>query len=49
MVLFSGVRTRLESENIPKAFQGLPITLLAASIVSLAFFGFGGIVDNMFK
>ncbi len=49
MVLFSGVRTRLESENIPKCFQGLPITLLAASIVSLAFFGFGGIVDNMFK
>ncbi len=49
MVLFSGVRSRLDSENIPKCFQGLPITLLAASIVSLAFFGFGGIVDNMFK
>ncbi|MBR6693826.1 MAG: electron transport complex protein RnfA [Clostridia bacterium] len=49
MVLFSGVRTRLESENIPKCFQGLPITLLAASIVSLAFMGFGGIVDNMFN
>jgi len=49
MVLFSGVRTRLESENIPKCFQGLPITLLAASIVSLAFMGFGGIVDNMFS
>ena len=49
MVLFSGVRSRLDSENIPKCFKGLPITLLAASIVSLAFFGFGGIVDNMFK
>ncbi len=49
MVLFSGVRSRLDSENIPKCFQGLPITLLAASIVSLAFFGFGGVVDNMFK
>ena len=49
MVLFSGVRSRLDSENIPNCFKGLPITLLAASIVSLAFFGFGGIVDNMFK
>ena len=48
MVLFSGVRTRLQSENIPKCFQGLPITLLAASIVSLAFFGFSGVIDNLF-
>lgn len=48
MVLFSGVRSRLNSDNIPKCFQGLPITLLAASIVSLAFFGFGGVIDNLF-
>lgn len=48
MVLFSGVRSRLNSENIPKCFQGLPITLLAASLVSLAFFGFSGVVDNLF-
>ncbi len=44
MVLFSGVRSRLDSDNIPKAFQGLPITLAAASIVALAFLGFQGIV-----
>lgn len=47
MVLFSGVRTRLEGKNIPKSFQGIPITLLAASIVSLAFFGFAGITDML--
>ncbi len=48
MVLFSGVRSRLDSDNIPQSFKGLPITLLAASIVSLAFFGFAGVVDNLF-
>ncbi len=48
MVLFSGVRSRMEGANVPKAFKGLPITLVAASIVSLAFFGFSGIIDNLF-
>lgn len=48
MVLFSGVRSRIEDADVPEAFKGLPITLIAASIVSLAFFGFGGIVDNLF-
>ena len=48
MVLFSGVRSRMEGANVPRAFKGLPITLVAASIVSLAFFGFSGIIDNLF-
>ncbi len=48
MVLFSGVRSRMEGADVPGPFKGLPITLIAASIVSLAFFGFGGIVDNLF-
>ena len=48
MLIFSGVRGRIERCNIPKALQGTPITLMAASIVSLAFIGFGGIVDNIF-
>ena len=43
MVIFAGVRSRLEDADIPKALQGLPITLIAASIVSLAFFGFSGL------
>lgn len=48
MLIFSGVRGRLERCNVPKAFDGMPITLVAASIVSLSFLGFGGIVDGIF-
>lgn len=44
MLIFAGVRTRLESSNIPKSLEGLPITLIAAAIVSLSFLGFSGIV-----
>ena len=41
MVLFAGVRSRIEgNEGVPKAFQGLPITLVAAAIVSLSFLAF---------
>lgn len=47
MVLFAGVRSRIEGADVPKAFRGIPITLCAASIVSLAFFGFAGIIDNL--
>ncbi len=48
MVLFAGVRSRLDSKNTPKCFQGLPITLVAASIVAMSFMGFGGVVDKLF-
>lgn len=48
MVLFSGVRKRLEDAKPPKCFEGLPITLVAASMVSLSFMGFGGIVEHIF-
>ena len=48
MVMFAGVRSRMESCDIPKFLQGLPITLIAASLVSLSFLGFTGIVENMF-
>lgn len=48
MVLFSGVRSLIDERLVPKAFKGLPVTLIAASFVSLAFFGFAGIVDNLF-
>ncbi len=49
MVIFSGVRSRIEESDIPEHFKGLPVTLIAASFVSLAFFGFEGIVENLFK
>lgn len=48
MVMFSGVRERMESNNIPKFMRGLPITLIAASLVSVSFLGFTGIVENIF-
>ena len=47
MVLFAGVRSRIENNPSPKAFKGIPITLVAASIVALAFFGFAGVVENL--
>ncbi len=43
MLLFAGVRERLEASNIPEFLKGLPITLIAAAIVSLSFLGFAGI------
>ena len=45
MVLFSGLRSRIDETNIPKAFRGLAVTLIAASFISLAFMGFNGIVE----
>ena len=48
MVLFSGLRSKIDERYVPAAFKGLPITLIAASFISLAFFGFAGIVDNLF-
>ena len=48
MVLFSGVRRRVEEAMPPKCFKDLPITLVAAAMVSLSFMGFGGIVENIF-
>ena len=48
MVLFSGVRSRIDESEIPAPFRGLAVTLIAASFISLAFFGFAGIVDNLF-
>lgn len=48
MVLFSGLRSRIDETNIPAPFKGLAVTLIAASFISLAFMGFGGIVENIF-
>ncbi len=48
MVLFSGVRSRVANAKPTKSFEGLPITLISAAIVSLCFFGFAGVIDNLF-
>lgn len=49
MVLFAGVRGRLETSKVPKALQGLPITLVSASLVAVSFLGFQGLVDGLFR
>lgn len=48
MVLFSGVRSRIENNDFPVAFKGVPSILIAASIVSLSFMGFAGVIDGIF-
>ena len=48
LVIFAGVRERIELADIPKAFKGVPATLIAASIVSLSFVGFSRIVERIF-
>jgi electron transport complex protein RnfA len=49
MLLFAGVRSRLDDSNAPKCFKGLPVTLISASIVALAFYGFAGVVETLLK
>ncbi|MBU5364079.1 MAG: electron transport complex protein RnfA [Enterococcus viikkiensis] len=49
MVIFAGVRGRLEGNDIPKSLQGLPITLIAAAIVALSFLGFAGLAEGLFR
>ena len=48
MVLFSGIRSKIDDSKVPAPFKGLAVTLIAASFISLAFMGFGGIVENIF-
>lgn len=48
MIMFSGVRGRLETCDIPETFKGLPITLIAAAIVSMSFMGFAGLAEGIF-
>jgi electron transport complex protein RnfA len=49
MVLFSGIREYTENADPPESFKGLPITLISAAILSLSFFGFSGIIENLFR
>lgn len=47
MVLFAGIRSRIEKCPAPKAFKGLPTTLIAASIVAMSFYGFSGVIEGL--
>ena len=44
LVIFAGLRERIEFEEAPKSFQGVPIALITASILAMAFMGFSGLV-----
>lgn len=48
MFLFNGVRSKVDNADVPKPFKGVAITLVAASLVSLSFMGFTGIVGGIF-
>lgn len=48
MVLFAGVRMRIEDNDFLPSFKGVPSVLVAASIVALSFMGFGGVIDSIF-
>ncbi|MBQ0023533.1 MAG: electron transport complex subunit RsxA [Prevotellaceae bacterium] len=43
MVLFAGMREQLELSNVPKSFEGVPIALVTASLLAMAFMGFSGV------
>ncbi len=44
LIIFAGIRERLELQGVPKGLQGVPIALITAGILSLAFMGFAGLV-----
>ena len=44
IVIFAGIRERLELSDIPEAFKGFPITLISAGLMSIAFLGFTGLI-----
>ena len=48
MILFAGVRGRMESCDFPESFKGVPSTLIAASIVSMSFMGFADVANGLF-
>ena len=48
LIIFSGVREQLSLTKVPKAMQGIPIALITAGIIAMAFMGFSGI-DQVFK
>ncbi|MDD7409089.1 MAG: RnfABCDGE type electron transport complex subunit A [Anaerovoracaceae bacterium] len=49
MVIFAGVRGKMESADIPEGLKGIPITLMAASVLSVSFMGFSGVIEGIFS
>ncbi|HQQ89487.1 MAG TPA: Rnf-Nqr domain containing protein, partial [Oscillospiraceae bacterium] len=49
MILFNGVRSRIDNaEGIPEALKGIPSALIAASLISMGFMGFSGLIEGIF-
>ncbi len=48
MVLFAGIRGKMENSDIPEVLKGVPSVLIAASILSVSFMGFSGVVEGIF-
>lgn len=48
LLIFSGIRSRVDKADIPETFKGVPATLIAASIVSVSFMSFSGMVEGIF-
>lgn len=48
LVLFSGIRIRLEHADVPKMMKGLPIALVSASLIAIAFYGFKDLIEQLF-
>ena len=48
MVLFAGIRRSTETAEPPASFKGIPLAFVSAAILSLAFFGFAGVIENIF-
>lgn len=49
LFLFAGVRSKVDRADVPKFMKGLPITLVSASLVSITFFGFKGLIERLFS
>lgn len=45
IVLFAGIRERIDRSNIPEAYKGLPVTMITAGLMSIAFLGFNGLLS----
>jgi electron transport complex protein RnfA len=48
MVIFCGIREQTENADPPESFRGMPLTLISAAILSFSFFGFKGVIENLF-
>lgn len=49
MVIFAGVRQKINDSDVPKFLKGLPITLVSASLVAMSFLGFQGVIEGIFN